>query len=79
MVERQHDDAMTDANPLGALSDACEENLRRRAVRKFVEEMILDGPDRVEAEPIGELDLLHRFPEHPILVIAACGLIDSIS
>ncbi|MGH7925281.1 MAG: hypothetical protein ACREQH_11905 [Candidatus Binatus sp.] len=35
---------------------------------------MLDGPHGVEAEPIGQLDLLHRLPEHAIFVIGGVRL-----
>ena len=60
MIERQHHDAMADANAFGAAGHASEENLGRGAVGEFVEEVMLDGPHRIEAEAIGEFDLLER-------------------
>ncbi len=69
MTERQHYDPVSDANLFGALSHAREEDFRRRAIRKLVQEMMLDGPHRVVAEPVGELDLRHGFPEDAIFVI----------
>ena len=37
-----------------------QEHLGRRGVRVLLEEVVLDLPDVVEAEPVGELDLLER-------------------
>ena len=40
--------------------DGGEEHLGRRGVRELGQEVVLDLPDGVEAEPVGELDLLER-------------------
>ena len=37
-----------------------EEHLGRARVRVLLEEVVLDLPDVVDAEPVGELDLLER-------------------
>src|SRR5579871_5877789 len=37
-----------------------EKNLGRRAMRIFLEEVMLDLPDLIEAELVGKDDLLHR-------------------
>ena len=62
MVElvRQQHDAVADADALRALRDRGEEHLGRRGVRELGQEVVLDLPHGVEAEPVGELDLLER-------------------
>ena len=50
---------------LRALRDGGEEDLGRRGVRELGQEVVLDLPDGVVAELVGELDLLER------LVVAA--------
>jgi hypothetical protein len=54
---------------LGALAGRAEEDLRRRGVRVLLEEVMLDAPGVVEAEPVGELDLGEGVLER--LVLAA--------
>ena len=60
MVGRQLDDAVTEADVLGPLARRREEDLRRRRVRVLLEEVVLDLPRVVEAELVGELDLVER-------------------
>ena len=45
---------------LGALAGRGEEHLGRRRVRIFLEEMVLDLPGEVVAEPVGQFDLVER-------------------
>jgi hypothetical protein len=42
-------------------------------MRVLLEEMVLDDPCAIEAQPIGQFDLLHRFVELPLLVTLAPG------
>src|ERR1700676_3808815 len=74
MAERQDYDTVSNSNLLGSLGHASEEDFRRGAIRKLVKEMMLDGPHRVVAEPVGELDLRHGFPEDAIFVIGGVRL-----
>ena len=62
MVELRHadDDAVADADVLGLHRAGGEEQLRRRAVRVLLEEVVLDAPHLVEAELVGEPHLLER-------------------
>ena len=39
-------------------------------MRILFEEMMLDAPDRVEAEFVGQLDLLETIVEHPLFGFA---------
>ena len=63
MVGRQLDDAVTEADVLRALARRGEEHLGRRRVRVLLEEVVLDLPRVVVAEPVGELDLVERVLE----------------
>ena len=68
IVFRRHQhDAVAEPDALGALRTGGEEHLRRGGVRIFLEEMVLDLPDVVDAELVGELDLLERFLVQPTL------------
>ena len=51
-------DAVADLDVLGQHGAGGEEQLRRRAVRIFLEEMVLDGPHMLEAQLVGQLHLL---------------------
>ena len=69
IVFRRHQaDAVAEADVLGALRAGGEEYLRRGGVRIFLEEMMLDFPGVVDAELVGEFDLLERLLEQPMLV-----------
>ena len=59
---------MAEADVLGALRAGGEEHLRRRGVRIFLEEVVLDLPRVVDAEPVGEFDLIERVLEQALLV-----------
>ena len=66
-------DAVPEADPLGALRRGGEEQLGRARVRVLLEEVVLDDPCAVDADPVGELDLLERLGEHPPLVAVVPG------
>src|SRR3954471_16115913 len=55
---RQLHDAVAEPDALGPLRRRSQEHLRRARVRVLLEEVVLDLPDVVEADPVGELDLL---------------------
>ena len=55
---------------LGDLRECPQEHLRRRAMGSPLAEVVLDGPDRVEAQRVGELDLLDRFTVGALLAVA---------
>ena len=69
MVRRQLHDAVAEADVLRALARGGEEHLRRGGVRVLLEEVVLDLPGVVEAEPVGELDLVERVLEEPVLAV----------
>ena len=51
---------MAEADAPRPLGGGAEEDLRRRAVRVLLQEVVLDHPRVVVAEPIGQLDLRQR-------------------
>jgi hypothetical protein len=53
---------MGDANIFGALADGPKEHFGRGTMRIFLQEVMLDLPHEIEAEPIAEFDLLQRLP-----------------
>ena len=60
VVGRHQRDAVAEPDLLGALRAGGEKNFGCRGVRILLEEMVLDLPDIIDAEPIGELDLIER-------------------
>ena len=75
MVEgRRHlDDAVAEANALGALRDRGQEHLRRARVAVLLEEVVLDLPHVVDPEPVGERALLERLLQHAVLGVGVPG------
>ena len=59
-LRHAHHRAVADADALGLHRHRGEEQLGRRAVRVLLEEVVLDGPHRVEAELVGQPRLLER-------------------
>ncbi len=59
---RQEAHAVSDPDGLRVLGHGREEHLRRRRDRVPLQEVVLDLPDMMEAELIGEADLLERLP-----------------
>ena len=57
LVGGELDHAVAEPDVLGALAGGAEEHLGRRGVRVLLEEVMLDLPGVVVAEPVGELDL----------------------
>ena len=55
---RHQGNAVAEPDLPGALGAGGEEHLRRRGVRILLKEMVLDLPNIVDAEPVGELDLV---------------------
>ncbi len=62
MVElgRGLDDAVAETDVLRALAGRGEEDLGRRRVRVLLEEVVLDLPHVLDAEAVGQLDLVER-------------------
>jgi hypothetical protein len=63
---RQLDDPVAEADPLRALAGGREEDFRRARVRVLLEEVVLDLPDVVEAQLVGQLDLVERVLQQPL-------------
>ncbi len=61
------DDAVPQADVLGALARGGEEHLGRGRVAVLLEEVVLDLPHRVEPESVRELDLLERLLDDAVL------------
>ncbi len=59
-ARRQLHDAVPEADVLRPLRGRRQEHLRRARVRVLLEEVVLDLPDVVEPEPVGQLDLVER-------------------
>jgi hypothetical protein len=57
----------------GALARGGEEDLGGRGVRVFLKEVMLDGPDAVDPDPVGEFYLLQRVGQQLVLVIGPPG------
>ena len=69
VVVRDHlADAVPEPDPGGAGGGGGEEDLRRRRMGVLVEEMVLDLPGVVEAEPVRENHLVERLLEEAVLV-----------
>ncbi len=69
MVEQRRglDDAVPEPHPFGALRHRREEDLGRARVRVLLEEVVLDLPAVLDAEPVGELALLEGVAEQLVL------------
>jgi hypothetical protein len=65
------DDAVAQPDAPGALARGGQEHLGRRRVRVLLEEVMLDLPDVVDPRLVGQLDLLERFAEQPVLGVGA--------
>ena len=61
------DDAVAETDLRRALAAGGEEHLRRRGVAVLLEEVVLDLPHVLDAEPVGELDLLERVLDQRLL------------
>ena len=60
---------MAETDALGALAGGAQENLGRGGVRVLLEEVMLDLPGVVVAQPIGELDLRQRILQELVLAL----------
>ena len=70
---RHQDDAVTEADTFRALRGGGEEDFRRRRVRVLLEEVMLDFPRVIDAEPVGELDLRQRVLKQALLAVRLPG------
>ena len=73
---RQEHDAVPDADLPCPLRDGREEDLGRGGVGELREEVVLDRPHGVEAEPVGERDLLERLVVTAVLAARVVRLGD---
>src|SRR5260370_29245474 len=75
VVARRHQgNPVAEAEALGALRAGGEEHLGRRRMRIFLEKMMLDLPDVIDADPVGEFDLGERvLVELPFGVLVPLG------
>ena len=64
-------DAVAEPDVRRSCRRSSEEHLGRRRVRILVQEVVLDLPRVVEAEPVGQLDLVEGLVEEPVLVVLA--------
>ena len=64
---RDLDDAVAEADVLGALAGGRQEHLGGGGVGVLLEEVVLDLPDVVEAQPVRELDLLESVVHEAVL------------
>ena len=69
MIGRELDDAVAQADLLGPLAGGGQENLRRGGMGVLLEEVVLDLPGVVVAEPVSQFDLVQGVLEE--LVFAA--------
>ena len=63
---RHQADAMAKPDPFRALRAGGQENLRRRGVRIFFKEVMLDFPCVIDTKSVGQLDLVEGFLEQPV-------------
>src|SRR5437867_814029 len=70
---RHEDDAVAEADGLGARGAGGQEDLGRRGVRVLLQEVVLDLPGVVDAEPVGQLHLRERLADEPRLAVLLPG------
>ncbi len=63
---RHLDDPVAEPDAAGALAGRGEEDLGSAGVRVLLQEVVLDLPDVVDPEPVGELDLVERVGEQRV-------------
>src|SRR5207302_11219433 len=73
MIGGKLDDAVAETDAARALAGRPEEDFRRGGVRVLLEEVVLDLPRVVVAEPVGQLDLGQRVLEQAVLAVRAPG------
>jgi hypothetical protein len=74
VVWRHQGNAVAEADPFGPLRAGSEKHPGRRGMRILLEKMMLDFPDVVDAQPIGQFDLVERLLVKPQLGLFAPGL-----
>ena len=73
MIGGELEDAVAEPDVPGALARGSEEGFRRRRVRIFLEEVMLDDPGVIVSEPVGGLQLCQRILVEPELVAVIPG------
>ena len=73
VVRRHRDDAVAEPDPLRVARRGREHDLGRGRVRVLLEEVVLDLPHVVDADLVGELDLLDRVLEELLLAARRPG------
>src|SRR3954452_4455990 len=68
---RQRQDAEAEPDACRALRRGGEEDVRGARVRVLLEEVVLDLPHGVKADAVGDLDLLERVVQQPVLAVLA--------
>ena len=63
MVRGQLDDTVAKADILGPLAGRAEEDFRGRTMGVFLQEMMLHHPGGIDAEAVGQFDLVERILE----------------
>src|SRR5205823_5781225 len=66
-------DAVAETDAVGALGAGGEEHLGRRGVAVLLEEVVLDLPDAVHAELVGQLHLLEGVLDELVLGVGLPG------
>ena len=69
---------MAEAHVLGALTARGQEHLGRRRVAVLLEEVVLDLPHVLDAERVGELDLVERVLDELVLGAVVPGAADLV-
>ena len=69
MVGRELDDAVAEPDARRPLARRAQEDLGRGRVRVLLEEVVLHLPRVVVAQPVGQLDLIERVLEEPVLAV----------
>jgi len=64
---------VAEPHPLRPLRQGTQEDLGGAGVAVLLEEVVLDEPEAVDPDPVGELGLLERLVEHPLLVAVLPG------
>ena len=72
-ARRDLHDAVAEPDPLGALAGRGQEHLGRARVGVLLEEVVLHLPDVVHADAVGQLDLLERVGDQPLLGVLRPG------
>jgi len=62
-------DPVAESDAAGPLAGGGQEHLGRRRVGVLLEEVVLHGPDAVEAEGVGQLDLIEGVLEQDAFVV----------